>query len=459
MNEKLYELSACKIIKGIKDGDFSVFDVVRSCVDRIEKLDPYMKAWVGFSKERAFEFAEAIDKKYKKGNYDAGLLGVPVGVKDIFNTIDEPTSMGSVIWKDFTPGNDSRVVAKMRHEGAVIMGKTVTAEFAVHHPGETVNPHDHSRTPGTSSSGSAVSVAANMVPVALGTQTAGSTIRPASYCGIYGFKPSFGLIPRTGILKTLDTLDHVTFFARALEDIMLLLDVLRVRGKNYPYVYEAIDSIDRSYLNKEWRVAIVKSPVWKCAENYARDTLMDFATKLSSLDNLSVEEVDLHSDFNRAHHMHELIYEKALSYYFDKEYREKKDKLSGIFRSMVERGRRISFDEYKQGLQFQAVLTRRMDEFFKDHDIIISLSTAGIAPEGLATIDKPDSCLIWTLCHTPSLNIPIFKGPMGMPFGAQIVAGRYKDYRLLSFAKFLKDSGFVNDVNYTFERGDVYERY
>jgi len=439
-------LSATEAINKIKNKEISATEYNLACIKRIKEIEDVIKAWVYFDEEKALSQAKKVDDKINKNESIGKLYGMPVGVKDIFNTADMPTCMGSPIWQGFTPGNDARVVTYIRWADGVIPGKTVTAEFAVHYPGPTVNPHNYEYSPGTSSSGSAAAVASYMVPLALGTQTAGSTIRPASYCGIYGMKPSFGLIPRTGILKTLDTLDHVSFFSRSVDDLYLMFDILRVRGENYPFIQKYLDiPLEKGLIKKDnWNVAFVKTPVWEYAEKYAQEAILKYVTKLSDIKNILLEEISLPEDFTEAHNTHELIYTKALSYYFKEEYENHKDKISTLFCEMVEKGRKISIDKYLEGLNKQNDLIHKLDTFFEKYDFIITLSTAGEAPKGLYTRDKKDSCLIWTLCHVPVINLPVFKSPNNLPFGAQIIARRYNDYYLLEFTKFLEREGMLN---------------
>src|SRR3990167_8157472 len=203
-----------------------------------------------------------IEKEVEEfGINEARLLEcIPVGVKDIYNTADFPTQMGSPLWKDFTPGNDARAVYHLKRQGANIVGKTVTAEFAVHALDKTLNPYDATRTPGTSSSGSAVAVSMGMVPAATGTQTAGSIVRPASFCGVYGCKPSFGTIPRTGMLKTTDSLDQIGFFTVHAEDLRRLFDSMRVKGENYPISNAALaDESRQKSKGDKWRVGFART--------------------------------------------------------------------------------------------------------------------------------------------------------------------------------------------------------
>jgi Asp-tRNA(Asn)/Glu-tRNA(Gln) amidotransferase A subunit family amidase len=367
-----------------------------------------------------------------------------VGIKDIYNTMDFPTQMGSPIWKDFTPGNDARVVYDLRMAGAVVPGKTVTAEFAVHTPGETRNPHNPEYMAGTSSTGSAVAVAACMVPLALGTQTAGSTIRPASYCGVLGCKPSFGLIPRTGMLKTTDSLDTVGFFARTADDLKLMVDAIRVRGLDYPISHAALnDAVRQNKKGERWRVALYRGPQWRHAEPYAQKALRSFADLLNATGQVEVSEPDLPASLETVHEIHSIIYDRTLAYYFREEFK-KHTLISSVMYEIIERGNRITLDQYKSALARQAEIAREIDEFFSGrYDAVLNLSTGGEALKGLQSPDRPDNCLIWTFCGVPAVSLPVFKGPNGLPFGAQIVARRYNDYLLLSLVRALELLGCV----------------
>src|SRR5918912_700941 len=237
MENELFRLSASEASERIKNGDFTAVELTRSCLNQIERHEANVRAWAYLNAELALDQARAIDKKLAAQERTGPLAGVPVGIKDIFNTKEMPTQMGSPIWRNFTPGNDARVVHYLKMADAVLIGKTVTAEFAVHAPGPTLNPHNPEYMPGTSSSGSAAAVAAYMIPLALGTQTAGSTIRPASYCGVYGFKPSFGVLPRTGMLKTTDSLDTIGLFARTIEDVEKLFDPVPVSRTDHLFIH------------------------------------------------------------------------------------------------------------------------------------------------------------------------------------------------------------------------------
>ena len=363
------------------------------------------------------------------------LEGIPVGVKDVFNTSDFPTQMGSTIWKDFTPGNDARVVYYLKNAGGVILGKTVTAEFAVHALNQTLNPHNIALTPGTSSSGSAVAVALGMVPISIGTQTGGSIIRPASFCGVYGFKPSFGLIPRTGSLKTTDSLDTIGFFVSHPKDLRNTLEILRVHGPNFPFSYKALKDFKRQNkpINRPWKVALVKTHTWQYASEQAQNALLDFAKKIDSNIGIDLHEVEVPLILERSHDVHQTIYEKSLAYYFKEEFKNTEG-ISSVMRQMIATGEKVSSIEYQNALVIQESIIFGMDNFFQKYDILICLSTAGEAPPRNIT-EKPDSALMWTLAHLPAINAPVFVTETGIPFGLQIVARKYNDHLLTNFVE------------------------
>lgn len=440
----LADLTASEALKLLAAGEASALDYARACADRIEQFEPRTHAWAWYEREHFLARARVADARIARhrasdgGGLPGALAGVPVGVKDVFNTYDMPTGMGSPILADYTPGNDARVVSNIRLEGGVIAGKTVTAEFAVHTPGPTVNPHDPARTPGTSSSGSAAAVALGMVPLALATQTAGSTIRPASYCGVCGYKPSFGLIPRTAMLKTTDSLDTVGFMARSAEDLALLFEATRVRGHNYPVSEAALNDPARRRIDgRPWRVGLVRAPTNRFEEPVARRGLEQWAERLARA-GCALEGFPLPEPFAEAHALHERIYRRALSYYFKTEWQSAAGKFSPRLAAMIEDGLKIVPETYQKALLAQAELARLFDRIVQRVDVLLCLSTAGEAPVGLEAPDPPDSCLIWTLCGAPSLSLPLLAGRNGLPVGAQLVSRRFNDYLLLSFARFVE---------------------
>jgi Asp-tRNA(Asn)/Glu-tRNA(Gln) amidotransferase A subunit family amidase len=441
----LASLTASELIPLLKSREVSATEVTQACLDSVALNDTKLHAWTWLKPELALAQAAKADAKLADGT-GGKLCGIPIGIKDIFNTADMPTQMGSPIWDGFTPGNDARVVYYLRMADAVLLGKTVTAEFAVHAPGPTNNPHRMGYIPGTSSSGSAAATAAHMVPLALGTQTAGSIIRPASYCGVYGFKPSFGLLPRTAMLKTTDSLDTVGMFARSVDDLGLLFDIIRVHGIDFPIAHEILnDPARQTTSGRPWRVGLLCGPKWKDAEPYAQQALEAFGKRLASVPGVQVEALELPAEFSQAHQIHTTIYDRALAYYFKEEFAAK-TLVSPVMYDIVTRGNQIALDDYKKAQAGQTALSHQLDDILaKDFDIIVDLSTGGEALKGLESVDRPDNCLIWTLCGVPTINLPVFTGPNGLPFGAQIYARRYNDYLLLNFARHLQANGVISD--------------
>ncbi len=437
MNKLFLENSISEIIEKIRNKKLLPSEVATASLQNIRELDPKYFAFVLYGDEGLIDEIRKEEKSVPI-NGNRLLEKIPVGVKDIFNTADFPTQMGSPLWKDFTPGNDARAVFNLKRQGAIVMGKMVTAEFAVHALDKTLNPYDVTKTPGTSSSGSAVAVSLGMVPVATGTQTAGSIIRPASFCGVYACKPSFGLIPRTGMLKTTDSLDSIGFFTIHQKDLRRVFDTLRVWGENYPISNKALrdDARQNKEKDKPWRVGFVRTHTWENAPSYAKEALEAFMKKLGGKKDVEVVEAILPKVMEKTHVTHETIYNKSLSYYFQHEY-EKSNYVSPIMNELIEAGKKISIEEYGSAIALQTELIQKMDSFFKDFDVLISLSTAGEAPLREVT-ELRDPALMWTLTHLPVVNVPNFVSPNGMPFGMQVVARKYNDYLLFGFLDYLE---------------------
>jgi Asp-tRNA(Asn)/Glu-tRNA(Gln) amidotransferase A subunit family amidase len=449
---ELYNLSTTEASSLIREKDISSFDLTRSYVDRINNLNPKLHAFSAFDSDLVLSRARKVDTMIHHSSYGGlvskDLLGIPYGVKDNINTKILPTQMGSKLWKGFVSGNDARCVDSLSLAGGFVLGKTVTAEFAVHARNETINPYNPKHIVGTSSSGSAVAVATKMCSFALATQTAGSIIRPSSYMGIFGMKPSFGLIPRTGTLKTTDSLDTIGFMSRTSDDLKLLLNVLRVKGKDYPYVYSAIDnnpSNSSDFDVEGAKIVAVKGPNWEHAEEYAKTEFDKFVKNLSRLQ-MSMDEFEGLDSVDDAYCAQQTIYDKTLSYYFQHEVKEKND-VSESIKEIASRGQMITLDEYKEALSVQNNYSSKVDKLFEqDFDFIITLSTGGEAPRGVDSDDRPDSCLFWTFCHLPVINIPLFTGPLNLPYGLQIVGRRYCDYKLIALAKMIQTEFLQSEI-------------
>jgi Asp-tRNA(Asn)/Glu-tRNA(Gln) amidotransferase A subunit family amidase len=436
-NDKLIlmeNLTIRELVSKYKQGEFDILAWNKAFIKNIKEKEKDIHAWAYFNEEEWLAKLENVLKNHSQKF--SNLLGIPVGIKDIFNTIEMPTCMGSPIWAGFTPGNDARVVHNIKFHGGISAGKTVTAEFAVHTPNETRNPWNKEYSPGTSSSGSAAAVAAGMVPLAIGTQTAGSIIRPASYCGVYGFKPSFGTLPRTGILKTTDTLDTIGLFANNIDDCLLLFDAMRIKGLDYPIVHNNLENEkNQQKLGDKWKIGIVLEQ-HKSSEIISDYALTAFKEYIGSLENNKNYEIGTPSFsplFNDSHQIHEKIYHKALEYYFKKEF-ENKSLISPVMYEIINDGKKISVEEYHKNIKLQNVLAQEIDTLFLEYDVLITLSTAGYAPKFGVAIDPQDTCLIWTMCGLPVINIPLFNHN-GMPFGLQVIGKKYQDYKLINFVK------------------------
>ena len=430
------ELTASEFLKSLKAEKISAAEYVRAILDRIEQYDPSIQCWKVTDPEAALARANALDDARARGGPTKAVSGVPLAVKDIFNTYDFPTSMGSPIMDGYTPGNDARVVSNFRLEDGIVLGKTITAEFAVHQPGPTINPYDPSRTPGTSSSGSAVAVATRMAPVALASQTAGSIIRPASYCGVMGFKPSFGLIPRTAMLKTTDTLDTVGYMARSIEDLALMFEVTRVRGHNYPISEAGLATpANREISGERWRVGVLNHSI---REHEDRATTASFDRIVDKLANAGCEIIDvrLPAEFDETWQVHEHIYCRALAYYFKIEWDGAPDLFSAAMQDMIKRGLEVSPQTYLQDIDRQRAISAQFNLLSSDWDVLITPATADDAPVAQSLDDLPDSCLVWTTVGAPVLGLPGLHGSRSLPVGIQVVGRRFSDYRLLEFGQF-----------------------
>jgi Asp-tRNA(Asn)/Glu-tRNA(Gln) amidotransferase A subunit family amidase len=276
-----------------------------------------------------------------------------------------------------------------------------------------------------------------MIPIALGTQTAGSIIRPASFCGVYGFKPSFGLVPRTGILKTTDSLDTVGFFASRAEDLKTIFNIIRVHGPNFPISHRILNDSNRQKKpeTRKWKVGFCKTYTWKYVPDYAKQAFLNFCEKLIHVPGIDANEFELPKSLNNSHEIHATIYNKSLAYYFKDEYKNKK-LISPVMHNLIRNGININVSDYYQAIQEQNELINVLDRSLSDFDVIISLSTAGEAPErGVEELDDP--ALIWTLAHLPVVGVPKFLSPNHNPFGIQIAARKYNDLLMLDFINYL----------------------
>jgi Asp-tRNA(Asn)/Glu-tRNA(Gln) amidotransferase A subunit family amidase len=442
-------LSAHEARRRLAEGRLSAEELVRSCLARIAEHEATIGAWAHLDPDLAIEQARNADRWRQRGKPLGRLHGLPVGLKDIFDTKDMPTEMGSPIYAGRRPGWDSAVAEKLRTAGAIILGKTVTTEFAYFGPGKTRNPHDTERTPGGSSSGSAAAVAAFMVPLAIGSQTNGSMIRPASFCGVFGFKPSHGLISRYRALQLSRTLDHVGTFARNIEDVAMLADALAGYDSRDPDMHPIsppeLAAISSSEPPLPPRIAFVRTPVWDQA---ADDTKAAFA-ELVAFFGERIEEADMPSGFDRAHPSQRFIMATEMAANLGREYHRGSAEMTPMLRGFIEEGREVAAVDYVAARETATRLRSALDGLFTDYDALVTPSAPGEAPTGLESTGSPVFCTIWTLLGLPAINVPILRGSAGMPIGVQLV-GRYgDDARLLRTARWLVGQIDANSTDET----------
>ena len=434
----LHAVGAGDAARLIRDGVISSEQYVEACLARIRAVDGDVEAWTFLDPGLALAQARAADEERLSGRTVGPLHGVPVGVKDIIDTADMPTENGSVLHAGRTPSRDASVVAALRAAGAIVMGKTVTTEFATREPGKTRNPHNPAHTPGGSSSGSAAAVAAGMVPLALGSQTGGSTIRPAAYCGVYGLKPTHGLISRHGMFQISRTLDHVGLFARGVDDLALLLEQLTGRDEGDPDTRPRARVPYRALAAEEPPLppmfAFVKTGLWDRVDPDAREAFAELTALLGD----RVEEMELVTPAAETAEWHRTIMDAEIAVNLDREWRTGREGLSASLRARIEHGHVVSAPEYLRALAGIPPLVASLTELFEQrYDAILTPAASGTAPLGLDSTGDPAFCALWTLAGMPAISLPLMRGANGLPLGVQLVGPRHGDARLLRTARWL----------------------
>ncbi|MFT7672880.1 MAG: Asp-tRNA(Asn)/Glu-tRNA(Gln) amidotransferase A subunit family amidase [Gammaproteobacteria bacterium] len=441
-------LSACDARKAIDEGLLSSQELVEACFARIDALEDSIGAWTHLDKEIAMQQACEADEFRSRGVRVGALHGLPIGIKDIIDTRDYATELGTALHKGRRPSSDATLVSLLKEAGAIILGKTVTTELAVFSPGKTTNPHNNEHTPGGSSSGSAAAVASAMVPLAVGTQTNGSVIRPASFCGIYGFKPSFGRISRHGILKQSPPLDTVGVFARCLEDLALIADVvMRYDAQDdamLPIAPPCISAVMVEPVPVDPVFAFVRTPAWGKTEQVTKDGFRELIETVNESKAKTIDIFDLPAQFNNIFEDHRKVMEADLAQNFAEEYARGRAELSEVLCSMIERGQQVTEEEYNASIATIADYASSLDEIFELYDAILTPATPGPAPKGLHATGDPVMNTIWTFCGTPALNLPLLQSKEGLPFGVQLVGEKGDDARLFRSARWLLDS--LNDL-------------
>lgn len=430
------KLSVVEMVQSLKKGEITSEELVKSYIEQIKKKEKEVEAWEFFDQELVLKQAKKLDELHQSGKH-GDLHGIPVGIKDIFDTEDMPTTDGTEIHKKNPSWNDCTVVSKLKQAGAIIMGKTVTAELAYYSPGKTKNPHDTTRTPGGSSSGSAAAVASHMVPLAVGSQTNGSVIRPASYCGVVGYKPTKGLISRHLVLQISRALDQVGVFANSIEDAALISEQLIGHDKQDPDTSlnprPKLLAASKEKPPAEPVLAHLKLPFMNELEEDVQEGFKEIKDELKG----KVDEIELPEGFAGIPDWHKIIMESDMARSFSEEYKKSKNKLSDKIIEAIERGMKYTSVEYNNALAKIDVANAYFNQFFHDYDAILTPSACGEAPKGLKSTGNPIFCTIWTYCGMPCINLPLLQGKNGLPVGVQLVSSLFDDERLFRNASWL----------------------
>lgn len=415
------ELSLVDAARRIAEGSLSSEALVQACLNRIAERDSLVCAWAFVDAEIALKEARERDASRPLGP----LHGVPVAVKDVIDVRGMPTGMGSPIYAGFQPFADASCVAVLRAAGAVLLGKTVTAEFAGVAPGATRNPLSLAHTPGGSSSGSAAAVADNMVPVAFGTQTGGSILRPASYCGVVGFKPSYNAVNRAGLKFAAETFDTIGHLARSVDDIELVWRVL---------VGESLREIRN--LPRLPRIGLFRTQHWHRASPETAEAISRTIDLLASR-GCSVPEIAVPEGFDRLNSARRTInnYERARALSW--EWQHHRSQISRQLSDVIRNGAAISYTDYIDAKDQVEHWRRWFSSEAEKYDAVLTPAADGEAPEGLETTGSSAFQETWTMFHLPSISLPLCKGPNGLPVGVQLVGKAHLDEELLAVSQWL----------------------
>ena len=421
--EPLHTLGAWDAARRMERRELRAEDLLRAALERIAARDPALRAFVALRGEAALAEARALDA----GAWRGPLHGLPLGVKDVLDTAELPTACGTPVYAGHRPASDAAAVALCRAAGAVLLGKTATTELATMQPAPTLNPHDASRTPGGSSAGSAAAIADGLVPIALGTQTAGSIIRPAAYCGVTGYKPSVGRVPRAGAKLQSDTLDTIGGFGRCVRDAALLGAVLLGDARLIDAVAAAPSAAPR--------IGLTPTPEWPQAD---ADTQAAWSLAVARLaPRAPLADAALPDGFDGLVALQKdvMFFEAARSMAY--EWEVHRERLGAPLREMLEAGRSIPIETHVRRLRQTAAWRLRIDALFEQHDVLLAPSTTGEAP-GRDTTGDPLFCRAWTLLGLPCVHLPFARGRGGLPVGLQLVGRHGEDHRLFEAAAWVE---------------------
>ena len=418
----LNRLSATSAARKLAAREITAAELLADCLDRIAEREGEVHAWTFLDTDAAMRRARALDAQGSSGL----LHGLPIGVKDLMDTVDMPTSYGSAVYAGHRPGSDAASVAMAKAAGAIAVGKTVTTEFATYHPGPTTNPNNPKHTPGGSSSGSAAAVADWMVPLAFGTQTAGSIVRPAAFCGVVGYKPTFGMVTRVGVKMISDYLDTIGTLARNVPDAALFIAALT--GRHELLIDEASADVPR--------IGMCRTYEWSRAQE---ETVVAFEASAKRLRaaGASVRDVSLPPPFAGLAVAQQAIMvcevAKSLSY----ENLTHREELSADMTKMIDAGLAVTPEQYDAARSLTRMCRAMLSEVFKDVDVLIAPSAIGEAPAGIDATGDPMFNRIWTLLHVPVVHVPFAHGPHGLPLGVSVVGAVGADRATLRAAEWI----------------------
>jgi len=429
MKSPLGLVEACKLIQ---NKQLTAEKFLEQCVERANQIEPVLKA---------FTVRAALSTLQQQSGVGP-LMGIPVAVKDLIATKDFVTTYGSPIYRDFTPAEDASIVQKVKKLGGVIFGKTVTTEFAWRHAGPTTNPWNSAHTPGGSSSGSAAAVAGGIVPLALGSQTAGSIIRPATFCGIVGFKASFGAVPRAGVHPVTDSLDHIGFLTRSVKDAVYAFNLLRNTAADEDdsiVLPELILSpISEVLGNHKPRIVILQTPFDDLLSNEQKDT-MQTAIRLLKASGASIEELTLPQTYWDGIEALAVLMACEAAVVHEKHLKQFPDLLGADMKELIQKGMAYSASDYIKAKNLQMKLRRGIGEYFQRFDAILTAAATGEAPEGLDFTGNPIFCSLWSFIGTPAIALPVNKSRNGLPLGIQLIGNYKEDEKLVNMAAFAEE--------------------
>ncbi len=434
----IFSLSLEELAKKIKDAQLTSVEICEKYIERIDKFEKDVKAWAHFDKKVLLEKATEADDHRRSGKPVGPLHGVPIAVKDIIGTVDMPTECGTIIRKGKSYSQNAEIIDLLHASGAIVMGKTATSELAYLGPPATTNPHDKDRTPGGSSSGSAATVASFMAPASIGSQTGGSVIRPASYCGVVGYKPSYGLISRNGVLRTSYSLDQIGMFGRKVEDVAMLAKVLIKKDKYDPatihYSTENILTETKKGPIFEPKFIFYKTDHWKIIDKKSRECFEYFIKSFKK----NIEIFDTPSYFKDIHKYHQIIHETDLANNFSVYFQKFKKKLSKYMQDAISNGNKYTAKEYAEAIDFMKRSYESYEEVFEDYHGVLSPSSPGVAPKGLKSTGTAEFNKVWSYLGTPCISLPLLEGENNLPLGVQLIGNKYDDHRFLGVANWLE---------------------